>query len=68
MLCTIAVMTTVSRAVMHRVALFENSRLRGTWVVQSVKRLTLDFGSGHGLTAREIEPRVGLCADRAEPA
>ena len=26
-----------------------------------------DFGSGHDLTAREFEPRVGLCADRSEP-
>ena len=39
----------------------------GTWVAQSVKHLTLDFGSGHDLTVRGIEPRVGLCADSAEP-
>ena len=32
----------------------------GTWVAQSVKRLTLDFGSGHNLTVHEFEPRVGL--------
>ena len=35
---------------------------------QSVKRLTLDLGSGHGLAACEIEPRRGVCADGAEPA
>ena len=27
---------------------------RGTWVAQSVKRLTLDFGSGHYLTVHEF--------------
>ena len=26
-----------------------------------------DFGSGHDLTAREFEPRIGLCADSWEP-
>lgn len=34
----------------------------------SVKRLALDFGSGHGLTVREFEPRVGLCAGGVDPA
>ena len=38
------------------------------WVAQSAKHLTLDFGSGHDLTVREMEPRVGLCADSTEPA
>ena len=33
---------------------------RGPWVVQSVKRLTLDFSSGHDLMVDETEPRVGL--------
>ena len=28
---------------------------------------TLNFGSGHNLTIREFEPRVGLCADSSEP-
>ena len=32
-------------------------------VIDSVKRLTLDFGSGHDLTVHEIEPRVRLCTD-----
>ena len=40
----------------------------GAWVAQSVKRPTLDFGSGHDLTVREKEPHVGLCADGVEPA
>ena len=39
----------------------------GTWMAQPVERLTLDFGSGHHFTVREIEPYVGLCADRSEP-
>ena len=34
----------------------------------SVKRLTLDFGSGHDLTVLEIEPHIGVGADSAEPA
>ena len=36
-------------------------QLRGTWVAQSVKRLTLDLGSGLDLTGREFEPHTGLC-------
>ena len=36
---------------------------RGAWVAQSGERPAPDFGSG-----RELEPRVGLCADSAEPA
>ena len=42
--------------------------LWGIWVAQSVKRLTLDFSSGHGLSVCEFEPRVSLCADSVEPA
>ena len=37
-------------------------------MAQSVKRLSLDFGSGHDLTAREFEPHIGLCTDSTEPA
>ena len=37
-------------------------------MAQSVERLTHDFGSGHDLTVRGIEPHVGLCADSMEPA
>ena len=33
---------------------------RGAWVAQSVKRLTLDFGSSHDLTVCEFEPHVRL--------
>ena len=32
----------------------------GTWVAQSVKRLTLDFSPGHDLTVCEFEPHMGL--------
>ena len=35
----------------------------GTWVARLVKRLTLDFGSGHDLTDREFEAHFGLCAE-----
>ena len=38
------------------------------WVGQSVKRLTLGFGSGHDLTVCGIKPHLRLCADSAEPA
>ena len=41
---------------------------RGTWVAQSVKHLTLDFGSGHDLVVHEFEPLIRLCADGEEPA
>ena len=34
----------------------------GSWVAQSVKRLTLGFSSGHDLTVHGLEPCVRLCA------
>ena len=43
-------------------------RVEGHLGVQSVKRLTLDFGSGHDLTVHGFEPLIGLCAGSAEPA
>ena len=39
----------------------------GTWVTQSVKSPTLDFGSGHDLTVHGFELHIGLCADNPEP-
>ena len=33
----------------------------GAPVAQSVKRVTLGFGSGHDLTVREFEPRIRAC-------
>ena len=33
---------------------------RGTWVAQSDKHLTLDFGSGHDLTVHEFEPSLSV--------
>ena len=42
--------------------------VRDTLVAQSVKRLTLDFCSGHDLTVRGFEPHIELCADSTEPA
>ena len=41
---------------------------RSAWVAQLVKRLTLDFRSGHDVMVLEIEPRVRLCADSVESA
>ena len=40
---------------------------RGTWVVQSVKHLTLDFRSGRDLAVHELEPHARLCADSTDP-
>ena len=37
-------------------------------MVQLVKLLTLDSGSGHDLTVCEFKSRIGLCTDSAEPA
>ena len=37
-------------------------------MAQSVKRLTLDFDSGHDLMVCEIELGIWLCADSMEPA
>ena len=44
------------------VSSLEWAAIRGTWVAQSVKRLTRDFGPGHDVTVHEIEPCTGLCA------
>ena len=41
---------------------------RGAWVAHSIKRLTLDLGSGHDTVVCEIEPLVGLCVGIVEPA
>ena len=35
-------------------------KLQGAWVAQSIKCLTLGFGSGHDLVVGEFEPRVGF--------
>ena len=41
---------------------------QGAGGVQSVKRPTPGFSSGHDLTVREFEPCIGLHADSVEPA
>ena len=41
---------------------------QGACTAQSGRCPTLGFGSGHGLTVREFEPPVGLCAAGVEPA
>ena len=52
----------------HLRHLLEVTSFQGAWVAQSVKHLTLDFGSSHNLMVCGIEPCVGLCADSMEPA
>ena len=47
---------------------FKRQQVRGAWVVQFIKRRTLDFSSGPDLAVCEFEPCVGLCTDSAEPA
>ena len=37
-------------------------------MAQSVKRVTLDFSSGHDIIVHEFKPCVGLRADGTEPA
>ena len=46
----------------------KSSKWRGVWVAQSVKCLTLNFGSGGDLMAHGIEPGndIRLCADSLE--
>ena len=44
------------------------SHIRGPRGAQSVELPTLGISSGHDPAVREIEPRIGLCADSAEPA
>ena len=48
--------------------IIEMQLYKGAWVAQSVKCLTLNFGSGHDLTGHEFKPCVGLCADSEKPA
>ena len=43
-----------------------NSKNRGDWVAQSVKHLSLGFGTGRVLTLGECEPCIGLSADSGE--
>ena len=50
---------TVSPIILHFYK-FKLQDYRATWVAQSVKCLTLDFGSGHDLTVCGIEPHVRL--------
>ena len=46
----------------------EHDDVQGAWIAESVKHLTLDFGSAHDLMVCEFEPHIGLCADNVEPA
>ena len=46
----------------RKLFLLEMEAFWGTWVAQSVKHQTLDFGSGHDLTVCGFEPCIGLYA------
>ena len=49
--------------------LFKKIYFRGSGVARSVKRRTLDFGSGHDLTVLWVSaPSWALCNDGVEPA
>ena len=41
--------------------------VRGAWVAQLVKHLTLDFGSDHNFSVHDFEPCIRLCADSVQP-
>ena len=61
--CTILIpSTTISQLLSLKI------NLRGTWVAESIKHLTLHFGTGHDLMVCGFEPCIGLCADSVEPA
>ena len=45
---------------------FKSKEDWGARVGQPVKRLILDFSSGHDLLVREFRPHVGLCADNED--
>ena len=50
----------------HFINLKNHNKTRGTWVAQSVKRLTLDFSSGQDLKVCESKPCVRLCVDSSD--
>ena len=45
----------------------KNSPSWGTWLAQSVKHPTLDFGSGHDLRVMGLSPKLGSMLGK-EPA
>ena len=59
---------TVLRPCAPPIALIRKLAGEGAWVAQSVKHLTLAFGSHHDLTVRGFEPCIGLYVDSVEPA
>ena len=58
----------VGRMLLNIIIIIKVCSRRGTWVTQSIKRPTLCFGSGHGLTGCGFEPHVWFCNDGMEPA
>ena len=41
------------------IKVIQKYQLRGTWVAQFVKHLTLNFGSGHDLRVMRLSPKTG---------
>ena len=52
-------MTTICQSYIDVFLNQELNKIWGAWVAQSVKRPTLDFGSGHGLTVVRLSPVLG---------
>ena len=55
---------TTNSEIVYQVCALEIYIGRGAWVAQSVKRLTLGFGSGHDLRVRGFEPHMEFHAQR----
>ena len=48
--------------------MFKSEHFGGAWVAQSLKHLTLDFGSDHDLMVHKIKPHIRRSADSVEAA
>ena len=48
-------------------AFIKSTEFRGAWVAQSIKCLTLGFGTVHDLMVREFEPHVRLSLSLSLP-
>ena len=48
------------QTVREEISVVLSHQVWGSWAAQSVRHPTLDLGSGHDLTVREIKPRVEI--------
>ena len=56
-----------TRSVVQMRIIVKNKRkMRGAWVAQSVKHLSLNFGSGHDLKALRSNPVIRLLAEEEQ--